>query len=114
MAYEPIKDIETAGKRHKAEEVVTKLRKVDDAQGKSMAEAIRDAAALRSLPITAQNGTCGENPQSGSQILGSKPSEGEASNARRRLCHWALTTEFASGWGAPLLRQITLTRQGCA
>jgi putative transposase len=32
-----------AGKRHKAEEIVTKLRQVDvlNAQGKSMAEAIR-------------------------------------------------------------------------
>lgn len=43
MAYEPKKDIEMAAKRHKAEEIVTKLRQVDmlNAQGKSMAEAIR-------------------------------------------------------------------------
>jgi hypothetical protein len=43
MAYEPWKEIEMAGKRHKAEEIVTKLRQVDvlNAQGKSMAEAIR-------------------------------------------------------------------------
>ena len=43
MAYEPRKDIEMASKRHKAEEIVTKLRQVDvlNAQGKSMAEAIR-------------------------------------------------------------------------
>jgi len=43
MAYEPKKDIEMATKRHKAEEIVTKLRQVDvlNAQGKSMAEAIR-------------------------------------------------------------------------
>lgn len=35
-----------AGKRHKAEEIVTKLRQVDvlNAQGKSMAEAIRSIA----------------------------------------------------------------------
>ena len=43
MAIEPRKDIEMAVKRHKAEEIVTKLRQVDvlNAQGKSMAEAIR-------------------------------------------------------------------------
>jgi transposase-like protein len=43
MAYEPQKDIEMATKRHKAEEIVTKLRQVDElnAQGKSMAGAIR-------------------------------------------------------------------------
>lgn len=43
MAYRPKKDIEMAAKRHKAEEIVTKLRQVDvlNAQGKSMAEAIR-------------------------------------------------------------------------
>jgi transposase-like protein len=43
MAYEPRKDIEMAAKRHKAEEIVAKLRQVDvlNAQGKSMAEAIR-------------------------------------------------------------------------
>ena len=43
MAYEPKKDIEMAGKRHKAEEIVTKLRQVDvlNAQGKSTAEAKR-------------------------------------------------------------------------
>jgi transposase-like protein len=41
--YEPKKDIEMAAKRHKAEEIVTKLRQVDvlNGQGKSMAEAIR-------------------------------------------------------------------------
>jgi transposase-like protein len=43
MAYRPKKDIEMAAKRHQAEEIVTKLRQVDvlNAQGKSMAEAIR-------------------------------------------------------------------------
>jgi transposase-like protein len=43
MAYDPLKDIEMASKRHKAEEIVTKLRQVDvlHAQGKSMAAAIR-------------------------------------------------------------------------
>jgi transposase-like protein len=43
MAYELKKDFEMAGKRPKAEEIVTKLRQVDvlNAQGKSMAEAIR-------------------------------------------------------------------------
>ncbi len=43
MAYEPQKDIEVAAKRHKAEEIVTKLGQVDvlNARGKSMAEAIR-------------------------------------------------------------------------
>ena len=43
MAIEPRKDIELAVKRHKAEEIVTKLRQVDvlNAQGKSMAEVIR-------------------------------------------------------------------------
>jgi hypothetical protein len=43
MAYEPKKDIEMAAKRHKAQEIVTKLRQVDvlNAQGKLMAEAIR-------------------------------------------------------------------------
>lgn len=42
MAYEPKKDIEIAAKRHKAQEIVTKLRQVDvlNAQGK-LAEAIR-------------------------------------------------------------------------
>lgn len=43
MACEPQKDIEISAKRHKADEIVTKLRQVDalNAQGKSMAEAIR-------------------------------------------------------------------------
>lgn len=43
MAYEPQKAIETVAKRHKVEEIVTKLRRVDvlNTQGKSMAEAIR-------------------------------------------------------------------------
>lgn len=43
MAYEPKKDIEMAAKRHKAEEIMVKLRQVDvlNGQGKSMAEAIR-------------------------------------------------------------------------
>ncbi|TCP82846.1 transposase [Rhizobium sp. PP-CC-2G-626] len=43
MAYELKKDIEVAAKRHKAEEIVTKLRQVDvlNAQGKSITEAIR-------------------------------------------------------------------------
>ena len=43
MAIEPRKYIEMAGKRDKAEEIVTKLRQVDvlNAQGKSMAEVIR-------------------------------------------------------------------------
>jgi transposase len=43
MAYEPKKDIGMAAKRHKAKEIVTKLHQVDvlNAQGKSMAEAIR-------------------------------------------------------------------------
>lgn len=43
MAYEPQKGIEMAGKRHKAEKIVTKLGQVDvlHAQGKSMAESIR-------------------------------------------------------------------------
>ena len=43
MAIEPRKYIEMAGKRDKAEEIVTKLRQVDvlNAQGKSMAEVIQ-------------------------------------------------------------------------
>jgi hypothetical protein len=43
MAYEPKKDIRMAAKRHKAKEIVRKLRQVDvlNAQGKSMAEATR-------------------------------------------------------------------------
>jgi len=43
MDYEPQVDIETAAKRHKAEKIVTKLRRVEvlNAQGKAMAEAIR-------------------------------------------------------------------------
>lgn len=43
MACEPQKDIEISAKRHKADEIVTKLRQVDvlNAQGKSMAGAIR-------------------------------------------------------------------------
>ncbi len=43
MAYEPQKAIEMVAKRHKVEEIVTKLRRVDvlNTQGKSMAEAIR-------------------------------------------------------------------------
>jgi len=40
---EPKKDVEMAVKRHKAEEIVTKLRQVDvlNARGRSMAEPIR-------------------------------------------------------------------------
>ena len=52
MAYEPRKDIEMAGKRRKAEENVTKLRQVDvlNAQGKSMAEAIRSIGVTEVIP----------------------------------------------------------------
>jgi transposase-like protein len=41
--YGLMEDCEMAGKRHKAEEIVTKLRQVDvlTAQGRSVAEAIR-------------------------------------------------------------------------
>ena len=43
MSYEPKKDLGMATKRHQADEIVTKLRQVDvlNAQGRSMAEAIR-------------------------------------------------------------------------
>jgi putative transposase len=43
MAYEPKKDIGMAAKRHKAEEIVTKLRQVEvlNAQGKCKREFLR-------------------------------------------------------------------------
>jgi hypothetical protein len=43
VAYEPKKDSEMAAKKHKAEKIVMKLRQIDvlNAQGKSMAKAIR-------------------------------------------------------------------------
>jgi hypothetical protein len=47
--------MELAAKRHKPEEIVTKLRQVDvlNAQGKSMAEAIRSIGVteVTSLPV---------------------------------------------------------------
>ena len=43
MAFGQLEDCEMASKRHKAEEIVTKLRQVEvlTAQGRSVAEAIR-------------------------------------------------------------------------
>jgi Transposase len=43
MAFEPMEDIGMARKRHKAEEIVSKLRQVDvlTSQGRPVAEAVR-------------------------------------------------------------------------
>ena len=90
MAYEPQKDIEMAGKRHKAEEIVTKLRQVDvlNAQGKSMAEAIRSIGVTE---VTYYRWRSEYGGLKGNQVKRLK--ELEAENARLRRAVSDLTLD---------------------
>src|SRR6218665_2663879 len=90
MAYEPRKDIEMAGKRHKAEEIVMKLRQVDvlNAQGKSMAEAIR---SIRVTEVAYYRWRSEYGGLKGDQVKRLK--ELEAENARLRRAVSDLTLD---------------------
>lgn len=105
MAYAPQKDIEVAAKRHKGEEIVTKLRQVDvlNAQGKSMAEAIRPIGVTE---VTYYRWRSEYGGLKGDQVKRLK--EVEAENARLRQAVSDLTldkmilAEAAKGnFGAP-------------
>ena len=79
-----------AGKRHKAEEIVTKLRQVDvlNAQGKSMAEAIRSIGVTE---VTYYRWRAEYGGLKGDQVKRLK--ELEAENARLRRAVSDLTLE---------------------
>jgi len=79
-----------AGKRHKAEEIVTKLRQVDvlNAQGKSMAEAIRSIGVTE---VTYYRWRAEYGGLKGDQVKRLK--ELEAENARLRRAVSDLTLD---------------------
>ena len=84
MAYGPRKDIEMAAKRHKAEEIVAKLRQVDvlNAQGKSMAEAIRSIGVTE---VTYYRWRSEYGGLKGDQVKRLKELEGENARLRRAV-----------------------------
>lgn len=90
MAYEPQKAIEMVAKRHKVEEIVTKLRRVDvlNTQGKSMAEAIRSIGVTE---VTYHRWRSEYGGLKGDQVKRLK--ELEAENARLRRAVSDLTLD---------------------
>ena len=84
MAYEPKKDIEMAAKRHKAEEIMVKLRQVDvlNGQGKSMAEAIRSIGVTE---VTYYRWRSGYGGLKGDQVKRLKELETENARLRRAV-----------------------------
>lgn len=96
MAYEPQKDIEMAAKRHKAEEIVTKLRQVDvlNAQGKSMGEAIRSIGVTE---VTYYRWWSEYGGLKGDQVKRLKELEAENARLRRAVSDLALDKMILAG-----------------
>lgn len=89
MAYEPQKDIKMVAKRHKAEEIVTKILQVDvlNTQGKSMAEAIRPIGVTE---VTYYRWRSQHDGLKGDQVKRLKELEAENARLRRAVCDLTL------------------------
>jgi putative transposase len=100
MAFEPLEAIGMAGKRHKAEEIVAKLRQVDvlTSQGRPVAEAVRSMVVTE---VTYYRWRSEYGGLKGDQVKRLKELEGENTRLRRAISDLTLEKlilkEAASG-----------------